>query len=613
MKCSKALDLLQPLVDGELDVDSQRAVLAHLRACDSCRLAYQQLRELARAAAQALRQQEAAPAELAQAVGRRIGKDPRTTEAARRAGWRPADSVRRTGLVVAGATALVLVATALLNAFYPGLVRLPSWLAALRGGDTALVAVVTVRQPVTDGTGHALEIGDRLDAGDTVRTGDGGRVTLVTRRGSEYTLNVNTELHLDRGGTSAELRTGEVYCRSRDREIQKIETAAGRIHLLGTALDAATHDRDAVAVTVVEGQVRLTNAYGEAVIQAGHKALLVASLPPEGGVATNTFDDIAWYSGRRDILSDFGDIVYTVNRQEAEYLVSEVWAMNADGTGKRHVKSYLAYLPKAGPWFPQDQWLLIQAGPLLYQRPDLERRRAHAGGGHPVTSAPQVWFLNAATGQEVPLQIPPEYRLSQVSVSPDGTKAVFTATCWQDFPYGPFEGGAWLYDVQTGEITKLTDSIVNGLDSWSPDSRFLAVSLRDRRTYYGPLALMDTTDGRIEELQPEGFGSSFSPDGRKLTYYGDQERGPRVTRTYRLFVLDLADPESAVPVTPPCPEIRSPTWSPDGTRIAYWEDRSTHTDPDDGIVFPAYALYVAEADGSGVTKLYEAPERISAV
>jgi dipeptidyl aminopeptidase/acylaminoacyl peptidase len=153
---------------------------------------------------------------------------------------------------------------------------------------------------------------------------------------------------------------------------------------------------------------------------------------------------------------------------------------------------------------------------------------------------------------------------------------------------------------------------VNSVDSWSPDSRFLAISLRDRKTYYGPLALMDTTDGHIEELQPEGFGASFSPDGRKLAYYGDQERGPRVIRTYRIFVLDLADPDSPVPVTPPCPEIRGPTWSPDGTRIAYWEDHSTWTDPDDGIVFPAYALYVAEADGSGITKLYEASERIAA-
>jgi dipeptidyl aminopeptidase/acylaminoacyl peptidase len=196
-----------------------------------------------------------------------------------------------------------------------------------------------------------------------------------------------------------------------------------------------------------------------------------------------------------------------------------------------------------------------------------------------------------------------------VRISPDGRKAVFNGVYRPDFPEGPHEEGAWLYDVETAEITKLTDSTVEGLGSWSPDSRFLAIWLRDPKTYYGPLALIDMTDGHIEELQPEGFCSSFSPDGRYLAYSSELERDlPRRTGPYGMFVLDLSDPDSPVPITPPSPEIGRPTWSPDGTRIAYWENHSTFGD--DGIYLPAYALYVAEADGSGITKLAEAPERV---
>ncbi len=603
MNCTDALALMQGFVDGELEQGKADRLLAHTRGCDTCRRELALCRQLTKAAAAALSQEASAPAGLAQAVSARIAGAPAL------ATLRPPRRRLKVRLAIAGAAA-VLIAFALAQVRYRE--ALPSWLAIGRPTRAPLVAVTAAMQPATDGGGGALEVGDRLPGGATVRTGDGGRVTLVTRHGSEYTLNENTVLRLNRGGTKAELRKGEVYCRSRGGEIQEIETAAGRIHLLGTALDAATQDGDAVAVTVVRGQVRLENAHGEAVIEAGHRALLVASLPPEAGSTTNTFEQTAWYSGRRDIFSDFGDIVYTVNREDAKHVVSEVWAMNADGTGKRYVKSYLAHLRQAGPWFPQDQWLLIHAGYLVHTRPDLERRRAHAGGGHPITWGPQVWFLNAATGQEVPLQMPPGYQLWQVSISPDARKAVFNGVYWPDFPEGPSEGGAWLYDVETAEITKLTDSTVNGLGSWSPDSRFLAMSLRDRKTYYGPLALMDTSDRHIEELQPQGFLSSFSPDGRYLAYSSDQERDPRRrTRAYRIFVLDLADPDSPVPVTPPCPEIGCPTWSPDGTRIAYRENHSTFTD--DGIYLPAYALYVAEADGSGITKLSEAPERVVAV
>jgi ferric-dicitrate binding protein FerR (iron transport regulator) len=610
MNCDDARDLMQPFVDGELGEVARQRLIAHTRDCEACCLALEQRRRLVKAAGAGLGSQAPAPAGLAPAVSARLSQEPALTRGVLGSTRRPAPRLRRAWLAAGAAAAVLLIALALANTFSPGLIKAPSWLAPGRLSAESLVAVAAVQQPATDARGGALEVGDRLPAGSTIRTGTGARVTLVTRRGSELTLNADSELSLLRDGSGAALRAGEVYCRSRGGEIAVIETDAGSLHLLGTTLDAVTQDGDTAAVTVVEGQVRLSNPHGETVVDAGRRAVITAALPPQEGVPVDTLAQTAWYHGCRDIVSDFGDISYLVRRKQAAGLVTEVWTMKADGTGKRHVKSYLGWNRTPGTWLSDREWLLLETHSAHWTRPDLEHRQAHIRAGFPFLWNAPVVFLNTATGQEIPLQIPPEYRLWRISTSPDGTKAIFTGAYWPDFPDGPHEGGAWLYHVQTGDVVKLTDSIVNDLCSWSPDSRFLAISLRDENEYSGALALMHTTDGRLEKLQPQGMMAALSPDGTRLAYCSDREWGPRGRWRDRIFVLDLASDSPPLAVTPMILRGISPRWSPDGSRIAYQENHEAVIDPDEGPVIPAYALWVAAADGSGAQKIYEADEKL---
>jgi tetratricopeptide (TPR) repeat protein len=467
-----------------------------------------------------------------------------------------------------------------------------------------LAAVVAARPPVTDGAGRAIKAGDRLLAGATVRTGSGARVRLVTRRGSEFALNVNSELSLV-AANAARLRRGELYCRSRRGEIARIDTLAGRIHLLGTVLDAACVNSHQVAVTVVAGKVRLSNAHGEAVVPAGKRSLMVATAPPTAGAPTNVLSQTTWYDGRGTVLSDFGDISYVVRR--AEGLLTEIWAMKADGTDKHRVKTYLGYSSGPAAWLPGQQWMLLATTSVLWSRPDLASHRADVHAGHPIVQEAE-WLLDAATGQDLPLQLPAGYRPLYQELSPDAARLAFCGGYRPD-PKDPKkgEGGVWVYDLRTGEIKKVLDGWIKTPIAWAPDSRRLVASTGEGYGSNYPLVVVDADTAEATPLNVQGGGARFSPDGTKLAYCGDFKRTGSwycgVLMSGSIFVLDLEPGGQPRRISPEGEGDLEPRWSPDGTRVAYWVSNDKWV-PDQGPYFPGYRIFVAQADGSGTQEVY---------
>jgi len=489
---------------------------------------------------------------------------------------------RRWRLALGGAFAAAVVAAVLFLHLTP---RAP------------MVVLAVVKPPVTDGWGRTLKAGDKLPAGTTIRTGREGRVTMLTRQGAEFTLNANSELALARDRRAADLRRGEIYCHNRRHEIARIETAAGRITLLGTALDVAVQKPTEVAVTVVSGQVRLANAHGEAVVPAGRRTMLVASRAPQEGTAVDTASATSWYSGKLDIVSDYGEIVYHMIRESGRVL--ELWAMNADGSHKHLVKRYVGgTLHALGPWIAGEQWILIGT-----DSPFLQLSR-HLGFHH------AYYLLNVATGQDVPILLPDNYDVRDHALSPDGTRLVFGGYYWPDpSRRSDWDAGTWRYDLESGRITKLTDFAGLHL-AWSPDGRRLAVSYGGRQGYTEEfrLALVDAGSGAVADLGVHGIEPCFSPGGRKLAYSGDyhEDASDHNIRKGRVFVLDLAPGSTALPISPGNQHVGGIRWSPDGTRVAHWTEDMKATNPDGGPVDFTLRLYTAAADGSDTRPVYRA-------
>ncbi len=485
--------------------------------------------------------------------------------------------------------------------------------AALKGSRKPLV-VLAARAATREGAGRPLRVGDELPARATVRTGKGGRLTLVTRRGSEFTLNADSELSLAARDT-ASLRRGEIYCRSRGGEIKLVNTAAGKISLLGTVIDAAAQDNHRVAVTVVTGKVRLSNAHGEAVVPAGQRSLMVASAAPTAGAAANVLSETAWYDGRGTVVSDFGDIAYAISRREG--LMTEIWAMKADGSNKHRVRSFLGFSEERRRWLPAQQWIMVKSVSACWADANLETRRGEADYytlERSVVSNAE-WLVHAATGQDAAFEQLADYDVRAREISPDGTRLAFTGVYQPDADRPETkELGVWVYDLRTGQMSKVLDGYVDSI-TWSPDSRWVIAAKGSASFPNHPLILIDTRTARTTDLRIQGAGEcvSFSPDGAKLAYC-DDFTSTEVT-SGSVYVLDLKSGGEPRPIAR---EGGYPRWSPDGARIAYWIKDTEWVNADTGErwrgayipgvrviqTFTGYRVFVTRSDGSGTTEIY---------
>jgi Tol biopolymer transport system component len=179
--------------------------------------------------------------------------------------------------------------------------------------------------------------------------------------------------------------------------------------------------------------------------------------------------------------------------------------------------------------------------------------------------------------------------------SPDGRRIAFE----RDLPYwGQDRFRLYVVAAAGGEAVPLTSGPFDVEPTWSPDGIHVAFVRAVGST--ASIATVDTATGQVTPLTagPLDLTPAWSPDGKEIAF-ARIPAGANDIRQARLFVAG-ADGSDARPLGP---SGISPEWSPDGTRIAFVSFADNNGRSCAGECIPAGEIYVVNADGTGLTRL----------
>lgn len=245
---------------------------------------------------------------------------------------------------------------------------------------------------------------------------------------------------------------------------------------------------------------------------------------------------------------------------------STPWIAAGDGSGAR-------VLPAGGTqvlgWSADGSRLLVEGGAGLVL--------ADATGSK-VATIRVPCTDTSLTGTEV---APSKYDCpggDEFALSPDGTRVAFV----RSYPNVDNSTVVAILDLNSGRSTELTAT----------------------RTTNPPLPEVCNTSNKIRTCQGDDGNPRWSPDGRRIVFER-QGMSPEPGATWdsaALFVVD-ADGRNLRRVTPTGLYAIGPSWSPDGTRLAFTNDvmvvdagRTTVLDMKDDV-------YTIRLDGTGLTRL----------
>ena len=252
-----------------------------------------------------------------------------------------------------------------------------------------------------------------------------------------------------------------------------------------------------------------------------------------------------------------------------------IYVMRLDGSGVRALWRgghglHLTWSPKL-TWSPDGRRLAFEAGSAIWtidaDGTHLARIASHA--------ASPAW-------------------------SPDGRRVAFTRLGTQENPNWP-KHAIWVVNAdgsgmrQLLSLTRLGRELdvsagPNSID-WSPDGR--QIVLMARYAWWAWIYVVNVDGTNLRRLTENGWACDedpeWSPDGHRIVYSGTppEERSIGPT-TSEIFVMDAAG-RTHTRLTRNWVGDDSPTWSPDGTRIAF--------------VRGSNDIYVMNVDGSGARRL----------
>jgi dipeptidyl aminopeptidase/acylaminoacyl peptidase len=182
----------------------------------------------------------------------------------------------------------------------------------------------------------------------------------------------------------------------------------------------------------------------------------------------------------------------------------------------------------------------------------------------------RIWMVPAAGGEAIALTAE-DVSSSHPQWSPDGKFLAFLSARNEG------KTQIWLLNRQGGEAQKLTGTPQDVEDfEWSPDSKRLVVVLRDPK----PEELEEAKSKGKDKEAPEKSKKPKTPKPwvvDRLQFKRDTV-GYLDRRRTHLYIFDVAA-KSLTQITSGDFDDDEPTWSPDGTRIAFTSNRS-QPDPD---------------------------------
>ncbi len=153
---------------------------------------------------------------------------------------------------------------------------------------------------------------------------------------------------------------------------------------------------------------------------------------------------------------------------------------------------------------------------------------------------------------------------SAPTLSPDG----------ESFAYASNARGTWdIYVQRVGgrnPILVAGDSTIDERGpSYSPDGRQIAFSVGG-----GGLFVMGATGESPRRLTSVGSDPAWSPDGQRLAFGTEEVTNPYVVNSAgRILIVDVGGGEPTPLIGTPANSVYQPSWSPSGSRIAYWVER----------------------------------------